>query len=397
LTVSSEPDPTSPDHPTRVAFFLFAAMPVLASIVAGVFASTLLVASAVGGLWMAWRQRAFGTLAAIGGLALLAGLVSTLGNDTVTELVLFSASIVGAVVCLRLARCVTAADRARAATVFVACTIALPVIVLAHGLIRHPDLIPPWSLTPDLLAKHTFVAMTLVIPATYLLWRSRQRALAVLFLAFMAVMAVGSASSTATLAFFLSLATLVLARIRPALGVAVLVGVLVAPLVASVAIQVAGITDWSTIGLRMSWTYRLELWQRALVLFQEAPLFGHGLDSYADIAPHLDLGPLDLHLGRFHPHSVLMQLLAEGGLTAVAAFGLLVRLIIDRPRLTNRDQWAVRLAALAAAFTPPAIGVNLWSDYTFALVLYPWLACALFLDHPDEARPLRHTGGRRSP
>jgi O-antigen ligase len=350
----------------------------------------------LGGLWIAWRERDARILVAIACTAGLAGLLAIQGGDTEVDAVLFATACIGAVVCLRLPRWVSRRDLDRAASVFVASATALPILLVVQAQILYADLIPPFCVTPDELAKPTFIAMTLVAPAAVLLWRRRQRGAALVFLAFMAFLAVGSSSSTATLAYTLMIVTLALAWLRPGLGIAVIVAVLCAPLAISVAIQVSGLTDWNLIELRMSWLTRLELWQRALVLFEQAPLFGHGLDSFADAAPLVDLGPLDMDTGRFHPHAAVMQVLAEGGLVALVAMVLVLRLLTDRPAFSARRPVAVRLAALAAAVTPPAIGINIWSDFTVALVVYPWLICALFVaaTEPDS----RHQGsGRRNP
>ncbi|MBB4284835.1 O-antigen ligase family protein [Roseospira goensis] len=384
----------------RHAPLVLAALPLLAAAVAGAFASGVIAVVLLAGLWIAGQDRNTPVLAAMLGLLLAAGLASVTVKSTVAEALLFAAAVIGAVQCHRLPDLVPARALDRAATVFLAAAILLPVLVLAHGLLLHRALIPPWSLAPDLLAKPTFVAMTLVAPATVLLWRRGARLGAALFVAFMAVMALGSASSTATLAFGVAALTLLLARWRPGLGLALIAAVLLGPLVLSVGIQAAGVSDWTEIGLRLSWTYRLELWQRALILFQEAPLTGHGFDSFADAALAVDLGPLGLDMGRNHPHAAVMQLLAEGGVPAALAFALLVWLAASRPRLADATDTAARLAAVAAGLTPLAIGLNLWADISVALVLYPWLACGLFLA-PAPDRPAgsgwNRTGSRRSP
>jgi O-antigen ligase len=125
----------------------------------------------------------------------------------------------------------------------------------------------------------------------------------------------------------------------------------------------------------------LALWQRALILFEQAPLFGQGFDSFAHIMDTVDLGTLDLGIGSNHPHSAVMQLLAEGGLTALAAFALLFGLAALPPGQAPRDRWrtAARLGTLAAGVTGPAIGLNLWSDVTAMLVIHPLTAFALFV------------------
>ncbi|WP_176793281.1 O-antigen ligase family protein [Rhodospira trueperi] len=385
---SSDSGARDPDPLIRVLPFILAAIPLFAVYLAGAFATATLAVAGLGGLWIAWRERNVPILAALACAAGLAGLLAIQGSDKEVEAILFAAASIGAVVCRRLPRWVSRRDLDRAATVFMASATALPVLLVAQAQFLYADSIPPFCITPDALAKPTFIAMALVAPAMALLWQRRHWGAALAFLVFMAILAFGSSSSTATLAYTLTLLTLVLAWVRPGLGVAVIVAVLCAPLVISLAIQVSNLTDWTVIDLRSSWLIRLELWQRALVLFEQAPLFGHGLDSFADLAPLIDLGPLDLGTGRYHPHAAVMQVLAEGGLVALVALALLLRLLTDRPAFSARWPVAVRLAALAAAVTPPAIGINIWSDFTVALVVYPWLICALFVaaTEPDTRR-----------
>jgi O-antigen ligase len=396
LISSSDSGARDPDPLIRVLPFILAAVPLFAVYLAGAFATATLVVAGLGGLWIAWRERNVRILAAVACTSGLAGLLAIQGGDTEVDALLFATACIGATVCLRLPQWVSHRDLDRATKVFVASAMALPILLVAQAQFLYADLIPPFCVTPNELAKPTFIAMTLVAPAAVLLWRRGQRGVALAFLAFMTFLAVGSSSSTATLGYALTVLTLALAWLRPGLGVAVIVAVLCAPLAISVAIQVGGLTDWTVIDLRMSWLTRLELWQRALVLFQQYPLFGHGLDSFADAAPLINLGPLDMDTGRFHPHAAVMQVLAEGGLVALVAMVLVLRLLTDRPTFSARRAVAVRLAALAAAVTPPAIGVSIWSDFTVALVVYPWLISALFVaaTEPDTRR---QGSGRRNP
>jgi len=379
---------------TRVLPYALALLPLLAIAVAGAFASATIAVILLGGLWIAWRSRAFAVLAGqIGGLGLIAAMAVTLEGKA-TESVLFAATALSAVVWHRLPSLLPDGDMRRARWVFAGAAIVLPVLLLVRAQLFLADEIPSMSVAPDMLAKPTFVAMTLVPAALLILWRGGVWWAALVFAAFMAFMAAGSASSTATLAYILAACAMVAAFVRPILGLVASVAVLLVPLAVSVAIQIGGVDDWSEIGLRISWIHRLELWQRALILFEQAPLFGHGFDSYATLQTQIERGSLGLGLGRNHTHSVVMQLLAEGGITALAAFGALLWLVARPPGARRRiasDRWreAARLGTLAAALTPPAIGLNLWSDVTTMLVVYPLLAFSLFvvprgLDHSDS-------------
>jgi len=380
---------------TRVLPYALALLPLLAIAVAGAFASATIAVILLGGLWIAWRSRAFAVLACqIGGLGLIAAMAVTLEGKA-TESVLFAATALSAVVWLRLPSLLPDGDMRRARWVFVGAAIVLPVLLLVRAQLFLADLIPPMSVAPDMLAKPTFVAMTLVPAVLVIVWRGGLWPVALAFAGFMGVMAVGSASSTATLAYILAACAMVAALVRPILGLAASAAVLLLPLVASVAIQISGVESLSEIGLRASWLHRLDLWQRALVLFEQAPLFGHGFDTYANLMTEVDMGGLSIGFGRNHTHSVAMQLLAEGGIAALVVLGALLWLVGRSPD-ARRDRWrnAARLGALAAAVTPPAIGLNLWSDVTAMLIVYPLLAFSLFvlpcsncpqaLDHADS-------------
>lgn len=377
---------------------MLALVPLLAVTEAGAFASAAIMSLGLGGLWIAWKDRAFAVLAGLAALLVLTAGTAALVGGKPSEAILFATVLACALVWVRLPRLLPDGDLARARWLFAGAAIALPALLLLRAQLFHRDLIPPLSVAPDMLAKPTFVAMTLVPGVMLILWRLRLWPLALLFGAFMAFMAIGSASSTATLAFLLAMAAILAAWLRPGLGVLAAASVLLLPLVLSIGIRIVGITDWAEIGLRLSWTYRLELWQRALVLFEQAPMFGHGLDSYAHVLQTVHLGALDLGLGKSHPHSAVMQLMAEGGLTALIAFALLFTLAAVPPGPVTRDRWrtAARLGTLAAGVTGPAIGLNLWSDVTAMLVIYPLTAFALFVPSPGSAgtgRAMARPGG----
>ncbi|MBB4313903.1 O-antigen ligase family protein [Roseospira marina] len=377
--------------PTRLLLFGLALIPLLAVFVAGAFASAAIAVILLGGLWTALRTQAW---IALGGLAVLlavtAGMALTVGGKP-TEGVLFATTAIAALAWRRLPGRLPPETLRHAGQAFAAAAVLLPVLLLARAQIFHADIIPPLSNTPDLLAKPMFIAMALLPGALLVLWRLQHRTLAVLFVIFMAIMAVGSQSSTATLGFALGIAALIAGRIRPVFGVGIAAAIVLMPLVLSVGIQAAGVSDWSEIGLRPSWTYRLELWQRALILFEQAPLTGHGFDSYATAQTTVDMGSLEFEVvGPNHTHSAAMQLLAEGGLPALVAFGLLFALAARPPGQDASDRWriAARLGTLAAGLTPAALGVNLWSDVTTMLVVYPLLALTLFAPRagPPQAR-----------
>ncbi|WP_170294642.1 O-antigen ligase family protein [Roseospira navarrensis] len=386
--------PVRSSHITSLLPFALALMPLPAVIVAGAFASASIAVVILGGLWLAWVDRARLMLA--GQLALLAatGVMALTYPGKPTEGVLFAATALCALAWPRLLDHLSARTLTGARVVFVASAVLLPVLLLVRALYLHAEIIPPFSLAPDMLAKPTFLAMPLVPAAVLLLVRWRFcTPLAAAFTSFMAIMAVGSASSTATLGFALGAAAVLAAYRRPWAGFGVAAGVLLLPLALSLAVQIAGVTDWSQVWLRGSWIHRLDLWQRALILFQQAPWTGHGFDTYAHIQGAVDMGTLTFeHVGRNHAHSAAMQLLAEGGAPALLAlFGLLALLAFPpgRPR-ADRLREAARLGTLAAAVTPPAIGLNLWSDFTTMLVMYPLLAFALFVPaRPDALSPGR--------
>jgi len=67
---------------------------------------------------------------------------------------------------------------------------------------------------------------------------------------------------------------------------------------------------------RISDFSRVSLWQEAVAIIEDFPVFGTGLNTYSLVAPHYKIG----EQGGTYPHNSYLQMAAETGLVGLAAF-----------------------------------------------------------------------------
>ena len=134
-------------------------------------------------------------------------------------------------------------------------------------------------------------------------------------------------------------------------------------------------------GLGTEGNGRLALWQASLAAFAEAPLFGHGLGSFARaVAPHVTAETAPVLSVQGAAHNLALQWLVQTGLfgTAVGAAGLaaLVRTLLAGLSRRRRGRFVLR-AALCALL---AAGLHGLADYGLEVPAVTWwlaLLCGL--------------------
>ena len=128
---------------------------------------------------------------------------------------------------------------------------------------------------------------------------------------------------------------------------------------------------------------RKDIWANAVTMWRDAPLLGHGVDSFAGLFPFYQRLTLDDNVV-LHPESSWLQWLCELGLVPVAVLTALIgRLVVSRlgALFKRRGTFylsAGALAGLAAVTVHSAIDVpgHRWATAGFALALLA-LACPI--------------------
>jgi O-antigen ligase len=136
-------------------------------------------------------------------------------------------------------------------------------------------------------------------------------------------------------------------------------------------------------GKNVSNQLRREIWTNAVTMWRDAPLLGHGVDSFAGLFPFYQHLTLDDNVV-LHPESSWLQWLCELGLVPVAILaGLLIALVARRlgPLFKRRGTFhlsAGALAGVAALLVHSAIDVpgHRWATAGYALALLA-LACPI--------------------
>lgn len=130
-------------------------------------------------------------------------------------------------------------------------------------------------------------------------------------------------------------------------------------------------------GTHVSNQLRLDVWKNAIVMWRDAPLLGHGVQTFGGVFPFYQRLTLDDNVV-LHPESSWLQWLCELGMLPVVAVVLLA-LALLRSRLGNllhRQSGffigAGALAGLAAAVVHCAIDVpgHRWGTAGYALALF---------------------------
>ena len=174
-------------------------------------------------------------------------------------------------------------------------------------------------------------------------------------------------------------------RSRKAFGLAAIAVILLGSVTAILGTKVLSRFQ-SKEGGQVSNETRVEVWKNTIEMWKDAPLFGHGLDSFTQIFPmyqHLDLEQSVV----LHPESSWLQWLAELGLIPVA-LALAALAIFLRPHL--REAFERRQSFFLHAGGFAAVGVLLchsaidvpahrWGTAAFALAALA-LACPLRSD-----------------
>ncbi len=161
-------------------------------------------------------------------------------------------------------------------------------------------------------------------------------------------------------------------------------------------------------GPEVGWSFRLEVYHRALGLWRLFPWLGSGLGTFLDAFPMVQ-PPATLDLTWWHAHSDPLELLVTAGVVgaafaAVGLAGLLVRL---GRVLTRGHRSEDRAAALAALGALVGVGLHEWVGFgltmaanSFTLAIVTGCAAGAALasrrsaeESPSPARP----GPRRPP
>lgn len=179
--------------------------------------------------------------------------------------------------------------------------------------------------------------------------------------------------------------SIIKARSRKALGLAAIAVILLGSLTAILGTKVLARFHSKEAG-QVSNETRVEVWKNTIGMWKDAPLFGHGLDSFTQIFPMYQ--HLDLEQGVvLHPESSWLQWLAELGLIPVA-LGFAALAIFLRPHL--REAFERRQSFFLHAGGFAAVGVLLchaaidvpahrWGTAAFGLAALA-LACPLRAD-----------------
>ncbi|HEX8967400.1 MAG TPA: O-antigen ligase family protein, partial [Chloroflexota bacterium] len=126
---------------------------------------------------------------------------------------------------------------------------------------------------------------------------------------------------------------------------------------------------------------RSDLWTAALRMLAQHPLLGVGPDNFRHVyGTYLGLSTWD---ERVHANNFYLEMLADVGLPATAAFGgllaivgvCLVRCLRAEPRAAPVRLWAVGLAAAMAAFLIHGL-LDYFLEFTPTYLLF-WLVAGL--------------------
>ena len=136
-------------------------------------------------------------------------------------------------------------------------------------------------------------------------------------------------------------------------------------------------------GKHISNQLRKDIWKNAITMWRDAPLLGHGVDSFAGLFPFYQRLTLDDNVV-LHPESSWLEWLCELGLVPVAILtGLAGRMIVSRLGAIFKRRGtfylsAGALAGVAAVLVHSAIDVpgHRWPTAGFALALLA-LACPI--------------------
>jgi O-antigen ligase len=139
---------------------------------------------------------------------------------------------------------------------------------------------------------------------------------------------------------------------------------------------------------------RWAMWQAALGMIQDRPLFGHGVNTF--MSNYLDYWVGGEHQPRY-AHNCYLQMTAETGLAGLVTFLWLLgclfeRLVAALRRLRRNDQMLLvgALASLVAFVIHSAVDTNFYSLRQAALF---WTIAGLTLGWSQRAAPPSHATG----
>ncbi len=211
--------------------------------------------------------------------------------------------------------------------------------------------------SPILVVPNDVTLLAVLLPAYLLPWRREPRSAAAVAGALAAaatlVACVALQSRTALLTALVALAALALLwRSRP-----LLIVTLTTPIVALGFDQLM-LGGHLTAGLPALWDTRLALWATAWQMFVDAPMVGHGPNTfgalYLPYVAALDLRGILPADGRIipWPHNFYLELLAERGIAGLAAFlavlGVAARIGWRLRATANSETWLLATTVLAS-------------------------------------------------
>lgn len=140
---------------------------------------------------------------------------------------------------------------------------------------------------------------------------------------------------------------------------------------------------------------RVELWQDTIGMWKDAPLFGHGLNTFTGIFPIYQTTKLDNQVA-LHPESSWLQWLAELGVIPVAIGTMVLLIFLIKTlaeMLTRKNGFFLRAGGFAAVLV--LLSHSLWDVPAHRWATAAYGLAALALAAPFRARePLAHADRR---
>jgi O-antigen ligase len=248
----------------------------------------------------------------------------------------------------------------------------------------------------------------LIWPASIAIYRKVGFLAAIIVFALGTYVSVQLDNTSSLLALLIGAGVFFAATIKPNLtGRAMAVLVLIIPIVtfASPAIAPIAMAEYIDLGGRnVSALHRLGIWDFVGERAQERPVFGWGMDA----SPHMGDGAeiveiVELPGGRkvrgplisLHPHNAILQIWLELGLPGVAAFMLVLLLLLRwiGRSVVHRVDRAASLAMFASGLVVIELSYGIWQGWWQASL---WISAALMLAMVGSGKDIGQENGKKS-
>jgi len=136
---------------------------------------------------------------------------------------------------------------------------------------------------------------------------------------------------------------------------------------------------------KLSTSYRIVVWQEALSIIKDYPIFGTGLNTYTQVGPKYKIH----QIGGMYPHNSYLHMAAETGILGLAAFLWFLWVIfrrgwrllrhLHRVAMTDNNDYNLILGLMAGLF---GFLINAFFDttlYAIKLVSVFWIACGILI------------------